>query len=537
MKTPTPPTAWAPAGWLSERPSSDPDALEIWCYTPRFSYRPGERVDVHVHTTGERFSLRVLRDGLHPQVVLEQQDLAGVRGDTPEDAYASGCDWTVGTSFVVGDDWAPGFYLLVVRTERDGEAPFEREHFIVVRPAVNGGASKMALLLTTSTLLAYNDWGGANHYRGIGDDPFAPIPSPIVSTQRPIGRGFLRLPPGAPRAANPDTPPPNATPTFPSLGWARLNGYSRHYPDAFWATYERPFVVWAEREGYALEYLTQSDLHAESDALDAYDAVVIVGHDEYWTWEMRDVVDRFTERGGNLVRLAGNYVWQVRFNDDATQQTCYKLASQDPLHDDPERRHLVTTAWDLIGRPAATTMGLTGVAGCYNRYGAAAPRSSGGFTVYRPDHWAFAGTGLEYGDLIGGTPICAASFEMDGLDYTFRHGLPYPTEVDSPPEGLEILALAPATIGEIDRWNGTVALNAPEAEVRALLVDFFGEERGNEEADRRQYGSGMVVACHRGAGSVFNAGSTEWVNGLIHRDPFIEQITRNVLNHAMDLHA
>ncbi len=40
-----------------------------------------------------------------------------------------------------------------------------------------------------------------------------------------------------------------------------------------------------------------------------------------------------------------------------------------------------------------------------------------------------------------------------------------------------------------------------------------------------------MVACHkRGLGSVFNAGSTEWVNGLIHHDPFTERITANVLN-------
>jgi hypothetical protein len=45
----------------------------------------------------------------------------------------------------------------------------------------------------------------------------------------------------------------------------------------------------------------------------------------------------------------------------------------------------------------------------------------------------------------------------------------------------------------------------------------------------RRHGSGMVANFTRGAGEVFNAGSTEWVNGLIHHDLFTERITRNVL--------
>jgi hypothetical protein len=526
-----PPVPWAPADWPSERPSDDPDALEIWCYTPRFSYRPGDRVDVHVHTTADRFSFAVVRDGRTPQTVLERTDVPGARGHTPDDAYATGCDWPVATSFEVGTDWRPGLYLLIVRVQRDGRAPVEREHFIVVRPAVDGSVAKTALLLTTSTLIAYNDWGGANHYRGIGNDPREPLPSPVLSIHRPVGRGFLRLPPGAPREANPQTPPPNAQPRYPSLEWARTHGYCRHYPDAFWATYERPFVVWAEGEGYELEYLTQHDIHFEPDALAAYDAVVIVGHDEYWSWEMRDAVDAFVDAGGHLARFGGNFLWQVRLSEDGAQQTNYKLPSLDPYHGDPERGHLVTTAWEFVGRPGTQTMGLTGLAGIYNRYGGAMPRSSGGFTVYRPDHWAFAGTGLEYGDLIGGTPICAAGFETDGIDFTFRYGLPYPTDKDSPPDGLELLAMAPASIGEVDRWNGQVGLNAPAREARAIFVDHFGSEEGDVQFEERRHGSAMIATFNRGAGSVFNAGGTDWVNGLALRDPFIEQITRNALNH------
>ena len=104
-------------------------------------------------------------------------------------------------------------------------------------------------------------------------------------------------------------------------------------------------------------------------------------------------------------------------------------------------------------------MGLTGLGGTYNRYGVAAPRSSGGYTIYRPEHWAFENTDLYYGDLLGGAPICLATFELDSVEYEIRRGLPYPTFEDGAPETLEILALAPAVKGEIDRFGGRVPLN------------------------------------------------------------------------------
>ncbi|MNR66103.1 hypothetical protein D3C85_1894280 [compost metagenome] len=61
----------------------------------------------------------------------------------------------------------------------------------------------------------------------------------------------------------------------------------------------------------------------------------------------------------------------------------------------------------------------------------------------------------------------------------------------------------------------------------------FGPNPPEHIKDKR-YGSGMVASFRKGQGSVFNAGTCEWVNGLIHRDVFTETITRNVLNRFLD---
>ena len=46
-------------------------------------------------------------------------------------------------------------------------------------------------------------------------------------------------------------------------------------------------------------------------------------------------------------------------------------------------------------------------------------------------------------------------------------------------------------------------------------------------------GSSMIGVCKTGDGEIFNAGCCEWVSGLIKRDFFVEQVTRNVLNRFL----
>jgi hypothetical protein len=524
---PKAPYAWSAPGWPSERPSDDPGAWEVWGYAGRFSYRPGEVLDLHVSCSAPAFSVEIVRDGADPAVVWRRADILGERHATPADAYAAGCGWPVTIEVPLPADWRSGFYLVRLIVDEGGARHWEREAFFVLRARPR--RQRAALVLTTSTMIAYNDWGGANHYRGLGDDPRNDVASPVLSTQRPIARGMLSKPPGAPREAHAFTPPMFWQPRYPAYEWARLYGYSRHHADAFWATYERPFAVWAESCGYAFDYLTQHDLHVETDCLDGYSCAVIVGHDEYWTWQMRDRIDAFVDRGGGLAHLAGNFQWQVRLSDDLTRQVCYRVPARDP--EAAATPHLATTVWDHqdVGRPAAATMGLTGLGGTYSRYGVAAPRASGGFTIYRPEHWAFAGTDLYYGDLLGGAPTCLAAFEMDAVEYTMRRGLPYPTHEDGAPATLEILALAPAVRGEIDRFAGLVPLNGPITEAQALLAA-IGDKLPPCVAEADGRGAGMIASFTRGQGEVFCGGSTEWPNALALREPFVEQIVRNVLN-------
>ena len=52
-----------------------------------------------------------------------------------------------------------------------------------------------------------------------------------------------------------------------------------------------PMLVWLERLGYNVSYATSDDLHNGSLNLTSYKALLSVGHDEYWSFEMRQALE------------------------------------------------------------------------------------------------------------------------------------------------------------------------------------------------------------------------------------------------------
>jgi hypothetical protein len=323
--------------------------------------------------------------------------------------------------------------------------------------------------------------------------------------------------------------PPSAAPRYPHMEWAYATGHSKKYASSGWASYDGPFFRWAERSGYAVDLCSQHELHFEPELMRSYDCAVFVGHDEYWTWEMRDAVDAFVDGGGRAARFAGNFMWQTRLEDEGRRQVCYKYRAraEDPAYRGDTSR--ATTCWEApeIGRPGALTFGLNTSAGLYAGWGNCAGRGMRGFPVYRPEHWAFGGTGLSYGDMLGADSH-VFGYEVDGLDHVIRNGLPEPTFEDGAPEDLEILALGLATL--VEEGQGLPPGGFLADDEGRFVAGMLYHDDGPEAVDKVKRGCGMIVNFHRGKGDVFHAGSCEWVAGLIRRDPMVELVTRNVLD-------
>lgn len=251
-------------------------------------------------------------------------------------------------------------------------------------------------------------------------------------------------------------------------------------PRQTFAHWDARMVGWLERQGYAVDYCTDIDLHRDGVGLLApYRLLLSVGHDEYWTDAMRDAVEGWVGGGGNAVLLGGNTCWwRVEFDPDGV--VCRR-----------------TGFWWEAGRPENA---LTGVS---FRNGGERDRDEHplgvGFRVQHADHWVWAGTGVRDGDVVGAAEH-VVGYECDGAlfdrDAWAAGGTAVPAGTDGTPPDFRILGVGdcrPAGFGE-----------------------------GNGAA---------TMGLHTPGGTLFTGATTDWPRALAGgRSPVLERITRTVLD-------
>jgi len=504
------------------------------CYTDRLSVRPGERFALHAASTAPACRLEIARVGATREVVLSQDLIVGDH-PTPPEADRNGCDWPVAAQISVGADWRSGYYDIVL-TDEAGEAA---HHFVCVRAAPGAPGSRMALVLTTNTLHAYNYWGGRSAYCDVGALMSRRLKLPeamagalgVLSARRPFPPLLLAPPPEPPRLVNlrkRGFEEPSWAGADPA--WSRAHGQSPYDGSAgYLHKWEHIFVAWAEGEGIALDYLTDHDLDADSAALDSYGVAVLVGHSEYWSGPQRQALDGFVEGGGRLAIFSGNTAfWKVRWEDDGATLVCHKWngfeADPAAAADPASGTHL----WShpAFGWPEARTTGLSFIFAGYHRLGLCAARGQGGYTVYRDKHWALEGCDLYYGDVFG-DQVPLLGYENDGCLFGFDNdGLPAPIARLGVPDNLEIIALAPASFAETPSPYRPLI---PPEQLDVVAEIAYGSRSPQAQA-RVLRGHAVMASFAKGRGEVFNAGTTEWAHGLAAGDPFVTRITRNVLD-------
>jgi hypothetical protein len=485
-------------------------AIEV--YTGTLSARPGDEVTIHVSTSLDRYNLQVARIGQETEVVWSRDDLEGAFYETPVDAARTGCDWPTAVTITIPEDWRSGYYEILATARADDGAEESFRAFVVVRPTAP--TSPILLVLSTNTYAAYNFYGGANLYQlfdaETGD-------AHRVSLRRPWMPGFLWK--------------PEEYDIHTDSLVANMNSVDRFWRDpehgvpwltcaAGWANWERVMVAWLERNGYEVDYAINGDLDADPHALDGYRLVVSVGHDEYWSWNMRDAVESFVARGGNVCFFSGNVAgWQIRHEDDGESLVCYKDDYRDdPVYADDPRR--ATTLWmhRELDRPESRMTGVSILYAGFSRFHTIALNGPRGHLVYRPEHWIFEGSGMGYGDCLGQNGIILR-YELDGCPIRMERGLPHPESFHDAPSSFQILGMAPASL-EAHEWPPTLSeyirIHGP-ADPR--VADYIGDNRGH-----------AIMGIYTENGTVFTAGTTDWTNGLTGQDPAVEQITRNLLD-------
>ena len=230
-------------------------------YASAASVAPGDAIDFHLRAdqAHRNFRLAIYRRASGDTLVHDSAGTAFVPGPQDDAALAvSGCDWPPDPQCrtLVAPDWKSGYYVAVA-TSNDASCtlPF------IVRAGAPGAAG-ILLKLSDTTAQAYNAWGGFSFYS-------AP-PATTVSFDRPADVGLYEI-------------------------------------------YQLPFLRWAEASGVTFDVCSSLDLHVNPRILDGYRLFVSLGHDEYWSLEMRDQVEAFIAAGGNAVFFSANTCyWQIR---------------------------------------------------------------------------------------------------------------------------------------------------------------------------------------------------------------------------------
>jgi hypothetical protein len=499
-------------------------------YADRQSYAPGDVIEVRCSGRVASFSATVTRVG-GERVDVWRRD--GIRVDEhpyPDDAYGRGCGWPVAFTIESDPAWPSGFYEIALHADDERGAAADAQAFFVLRPPTSSrSVADAVMVLATNTYNAYNQWGGRCLYSDARQ----------VSFDRPLERGYL-LRPAAPAELAYDGRVASL-PDAPDEEHHQLQDYLAQYEyplwcaSAGWHNWERRFAQWAERRGFTLDYAINGDLQFHPEVLDGQRLMLSVGHDEYWSWEMRDRVDAFVEDGGRWAIFSGNTCfWQVRLEGDGRTMVGYKARA---LTEDPVagsgRSHLLTASWSLpaIRRPEAETIGLSFTRGGYARVGKGTPRSSGGYTIHQPDHPIFAGTDLRYGDILGG-PARIVGYEVDGCELTMRNGDPVPTYADHTPSNFEVLATAPARLLSITETASEVpaalwASTDPPGDLEGVATMLFGSA-SPENVARIAHNHAVMGTFTRGRGRVVNVGTTDWAYGL-DTDPLVQRVTENIM--------
>ncbi len=414
-------------------------------YPSKVSVAPGESIAFHIgNSRSTPYSLSVYREGVQRQLMATIPNVTSQSRSCAGKA-TTGCNWPATVTFTVPANWPSGVYTVDIPRAAGG-----RYRLIFFVRESHPGTARILFLTSVNTFHAYNNYGGGSLYQT-------------------------------------EVPPVNQVSFDRPYGGNGVGNYDR---------WESHFVQWAEAAGYPIAYASTYDLEFLPQLLQPYDVVIIAGHSEYWTWNMRQRVKAYIAGGGRFMNLSGNTMWwQVRFEDNGRTMIGYKDWREDP---DKSPEGTTDQNW---GYPIRDTSFL--ITGLHWPFGGYPGDNGNGYYTINAGHWIFDGTGLTENQLFGKGPTRQTSIhdkESDGLAFNCAA------------DGSTIL-------GPI---SGT---GTPRNFTILGLTPVFSKIRSMEGVAM------MGLYTNAAGGAVFSAGTTGWVLGL--DQPIVDRITRNILDRFL----
>lgn len=367
--------------------------------------RAGERAELCFHGM-ESFRLTLARYGLEREFVR----ILGWFDEHGPNAYMQVTpdgDWTqTGIAFnSTGFSNNPHHTQMVTAPSRSGLYYIEQmgesgEYFSapwVVAPAPEAETAPIAVVMSTNTWNAYNNFGGRSNYVNSTGLP----PEPTVNGRQELSRYRDDAPPDwfAPDSAflpltferpEPFNMIPQGSRPTDSIAGRQAN----HLAPAEWR-----LLAWLEREGFAYDVYSDAQLDDGTLDLSRYRVLMISAHPEYWTRQafsrtrawVDDAGGRFMYLGGNGLNCEVEYVSQsgmrTRSHLGALDGRLGEVDPADPSRWLDSRFHRSTGTSEAALLGVATTE--TGI------------MTSAPYRVLDGNHWIFAGTGLATGSIFG----------------------------------------------------------------------------------------------------------------------------------------
>jgi hypothetical protein len=345
-----------PSEWL--QPATPPTSIEGWA--SEISVLPGEQVHLHVSTRdGDRYTVELYRLGWYGGLGARRVTcLPSCGGDKTGQHFGASiqnglirADWPVTDTLTIPATAVSGYYYVLLRVTSGGDDTGARGYVAFVVRDPPSRRSQILVQVPVNTWQAYNPWGGKSLYPFNSTDM---VPATRVSFDRPLA--FTAQGP---------------------FDW------------------EYNMVRFLEREGYDVSYQTDLDTDARPASLLDHRLVIVNGHDEYWTKQMRDAFNSARNAGTNLAFLGSNAAyWQVRYEDGRRTIVGYKDAAPDP-----EPNPALKTIRFRSLSPPRPECALIGVMFLRLREHQSGPVDYTVTNAAPSDAW-FAGTGFHAGDTV-----------------------------------------------------------------------------------------------------------------------------------------
>jgi putative cell wall-binding protein len=391
---------YIPGVWKIKKPGN----RNLEGYASHTSVKNGEQITFYINSSSP-YHLEFFRMGYYEGKGAEHvKTLTGMKAQiqkaTPNPSTMD-ANWQPSVRFVIPNDWKTGFYLVKIVNKQREESYIP---FVVREQQPN---ADFAVLIATNTYQAYNNWGGKSLY---GYNSTNREPAVQVSFNRP---------------------------------------YNERYGAGQFFNYEYNLIRWLEKKGYNLTYLTDTDVHENILSNSNIKALIIAGHDEYWTKEMRDYIEQKHNTGNmDIAVLSANVgYWQSRLEQNNRLLVCYKhRAGEDPYNEiDPS---YVTTLFRSppVNRPEEGLFGMM-----YRGI----PDKTMPLVVTNTDHWIYEGTTLKNGDQIEGV----VGGEIDRYDKLNPN--------------VELIARSPVKLYGHDSYSDVIWFNKPSGSKVFAVGTFY----------------------------------------------------------------